>query len=49
MNTNAVPADIRPMLNALPVRPERLRANVMPMMTKPARLRRLKPETISLA
>jgi hypothetical protein len=48
MNTKAVPAVIRPMLNALPVCPERLRARVSAITTKPARLRMLKPEMISL-
>ena len=36
------------MLNALPDRPVRFRARVSPMTTNPARLRRLKPEMISL-
>jgi hypothetical protein len=48
MNTKAVPAHIRPMLKALPVRPERLSASVTPITTKPARLSRLNPEMISL-
>src|SRR2546421_653380 len=35
------------MLKPLLARPERLKASVSPMMTKPARLSRLKPEMMS--